>query len=466
MKQKIIYTIICFVLAQCCIWQPFSNKAMGATVNETEALAIADLWYAMELNSGYLSIDPAEKEECLRNIPLHTIQYFIAEDQLLDYIPPDLPVLAYVITYYPNGYVIIPGDDRILPVIAFDVVSEFRWDHPELNFMRHYLNTRIPAYWENLGIDTHPGWEQLRSKIHESLEKVKFDEPTDDRSVYLLWETALWGQGTYYNETVIANNGGTAGIPTGCTATAMAIKMRFHSWPVTGNSSHSYNDVWGAVQYSHSVNFGTKTYYWSLMPTSTLTSTNTYVGDLMYHCGVAVDMNYEVGISCAWPSASSMNTYFRYKGSYNIWAPSAYASDMQTSILGGLPVVTSSSAHTVLADGYRDTQSPYFHLNCGWNSAGNGWYDLSTGFPGGDPSIDYSMPFCQPQHYFYVNGSYSGTENGNLKTPYNTIDEGYSATPTNGELWIKGGTYSGTTNTGTFDKAMMIKNYQGTVTIQ
>jgi len=33
-----------------------------------------------------------------------------------------------------------------------------------------------------------------------------------------------------------------------------------------------------------------------------LTEHNSNVANLMYHCGVAVSMNYEVGRSGAWPS--------------------------------------------------------------------------------------------------------------------------------------------------------------------
>lgn len=441
-------------------------NAYSSPVSEDQAISIADTWYAMELNSGYLKIDSAERINRLRDIHLHRIQYMVSPLEIRDYLLTGEVPLVYIISYQPTGFVVVAGEDRILPVIAYDATTEFRWDHPEENFMHHYLSTRVPAYYQYMEETEHPMWSWIIAKSNENPEKVTFDDNSDDRSIYVLWTTPLWHQGTYYNEVVIANNGGTAGIPTGCTATAMAMKMRFHEWPNTGNSSHSYNDMSGSVQYPHSVNYGSQSYSWSLMPMTSLTSINTHVENLMYHCGVAVDMNYEVGGSGAWPSASSMNTYFRYEGAINIWTPTAYATAMQTSIRGGLPVITSSSAHTVLADGYRDTPYPYFHLNCGWNGGSNGWYDLDINFPGGDPAINYSMPYCQPQNYEYVDGSYSGTENGKILTPYNTLTEGYTATPVNGELWIKAGTYSGASNHGTLDKAMDVKVYEGGVVIQ
>jgi len=46
----------------------------------------------------------------------------------------------------------------------------------------------------------------------------------------------------------------------------------------------------------------------------------------------------------------------------------------------------------------------------------------------------------------YVNVYHSGTENGDLDTPYNTIQEGENNVSYNGQLWIKGGAYTGAGN--------------------
>jgi len=440
------------------------GTGFSALVEENEAVAIADLWFAMELNIGYLKINEAERLERFNQLPNRRMFYLVSKDDLLDSPPDEGRVLAFVVKYEPSGFVVVSGEDRIQPVVVFDVRSEFRWDHPERNFLRHFLRKTMESRWENLGIDVHPNWSYLRSRLQEGkgLHEVTF-EPSD-KQIFFLWETAHWDQAPFYNDTVIAHNGNTPGIPTGCTATAMAIKMRFHEWPLTGNSSHGYNDTQGNIQFSHFVNFAAQTYNWANMPTTHLTGPNPDVAALMYHCGVAVDMNYEVGGSGAWPTASSMNTYFRYKTSED--NESGHYTPMIVSIRGGLPVVCSSTAHTVVADGYRDSPYPYFHLNCGWHGDNDGWYDLYTQFPGGDASIDYSCPYSCPQNYIYVEGDWSGSENGSLQEPYNTVSEGESATPTGGHLWIEAGTYTGAGNVPiTFDRAMMVRSYGGTATI-
>ena len=88
-----------------------------------------------------------------------------------------------------------------------------------------------------------------------------------------------------------------------------------------------------------------------------ITTTNNDVADLMYHAGVSVNSNYEVGTTGAWDYQdpivkNSMNSYFRYKGTGHIAAQnsSAHNQPAQTSIRGGLPVVCGSMGHAMVID--------------------------------------------------------------------------------------------------------------------
>jgi hypothetical protein len=184
---------------------------------------------------------------------------------------------------------------------------------------------------------------------------------------------------------------------------------------------------------------------------------------LMYHCGVAADMNYEEGGSGAWPSASAINRYFRYKGT--VQRTSEHVQPMIDCIRGGLPVILSTTSHTVVACGYRQS-SPCFYLNCGWNGNNNGWYNLHQ-IPGeADHTIDRSYPYSCPNNYIYVDGGWTGSENGTIRNPYNTLSEGSSSFPKGGHLWIKAGTYSGVGNAPIiFSKATIIRSYEGTAVI-
>lgn len=519
---------------------PSSNGSYGL-VSEDEAVAIADLWIAMELNSGYLEIGEAERLERLSNLQNRTVLYLVSKDKLRNTPPEKGNVLAYIVKYEPSGFVIVAGSDRIQPIIAFDARSTFKWVGPEYSALRDFIGNMIARRWRRLGRDVHPIWRRLRSKLQKgkALDKVTFEAPKG--TICVEWQTALWDQWRFYNDVVIANNGNTSGIPTGCTATAMAIKFRFHEWPITGNDSHSYDDVWGNVQYSHSVNFGAQTYNWDNMPTTNLTAPNLDVANLMYHCGVAVNMNYEVGGSSGWPghevdSELAIHKFFRYKGTEYIWLlgeklfeiDSTFKAQLdngvvsqdlrqvfvdngyplsqnitvtvkannewviqdidngreyvvafnqgenkmpvysldeskqdepaKASIRGGLPVICGSRSHTMVIDGYRDTQWPFFYVNHGHGGADNAWWDL---FFGSD--IENSWPYCSPENYIYVDANWAGTENGNIQTPFNTFGEGESAVPTQGHLWLKVGTYS--VAPVTIDKAMTIRSYEGTATL-
>jgi hypothetical protein len=400
------------------------------------------------------------------------VRYLVSGDELRADPPERGPVLAYVVEYGRTGFVVVSGDDRIDPVLTFNIEGRFRFDDPERNFMRHYLQKALIGRWDHLRaqvrtgkkVPMHTGWMRLRKRLggNPDFQKATFQGSGGGRGTYVVWDTALWGQGDPYNDTVTAHNGNIQGIPTGCTATAMAIKMRFHEWPPYGNGSHGYSDSNGSVQYSHYVDFSAQTYDWTAMPTGTLDPNSAYpeVSDLMYHCGVAVEMDYEVGGSGAWPSAAATNVYFLYKGTIEMWL--AHDLPAMQSIVGGLPVVMSSAPHTVVACGYRDSPSPYFYLNCGWNGGSNDWYNLDNIPGGGGCPIEMSYPFSAPLLYIYVDFASSGPESGLLQEPYNTVGEGNAAVLSGGELWIRSGLYTGTGNVPiTFKKAMEIKPYGG-----
>ena len=82
-----------------------------------------------------------------------------------------------------------------------------------------------------------------------------------------------------------------------------------------GQGSRQYNcSPFGTL----SANFGATTYQWTSMPDALTSSSTpaqrTAVATLMYHCGVAVNMDYGVGVSLAGSSnvPISMNSFFRF----------------------------------------------------------------------------------------------------------------------------------------------------------
>ncbi len=428
----------------------------------------------MELNSGYLKLSDAEKTDRFTRLANRQVRYLISPDELGAEYPPPSEVLAYIILYERDGFVIVAGDDRIEPILAFSANSKFQWDPPADNFMRCYLHRALPVLWENMPAQVHANWSLLRRKITENRQTVTYDNLA--RAVYVLWHTAEWNQMDNYNDTCEAHNGN-HDVPTGCVATAMAIKMRFHLWPNTGNGSHSYDDTKGWIQYSHNVNFGNQTYNWQSMPDTNVTEPNAEVARIMYHCGVAVDMDYELNGSGTNTllAASALNNYFRYRGTTQLHNDTIarHEAGMMTSIIGMLPVQigywwidgNDTVGHSVLTDGYRDDNANHWHINCGWNGVNNGWYALDI-LPPGTGLIYKSCPYGQPNNWIYIDKNWTGFEYGLIRLPYNTLQEGEAASINGGRLMVKTGTYTGSENVPiTFDNAVAITAFAGDVVV-
>ncbi len=180
----------------------------------------------------------------------------------------------YVFTLGETGFILVSADDVAIPILGYSTTSRFvTKDMPE-NVAAWYedYEREIRTLKQVLGPDNDPapGWEIMENPT---------DLPRIDYAVTPLI-TTTWNQGNPYN----------LQCPT---ATATAQLMKFWNHPATGHGSHSYNHSSAGTL---SANFGATTYDWDNMPVSlSASSTNaqkTAVATLMYHIGVAVQMNY------------------------------------------------------------------------------------------------------------------------------------------------------------------------------
>jgi hypothetical protein len=108
-----------------------------------------------------------------------------------------------------------------------------------------------------------------------------------------------WSQSPWYNNKCPYDSKAGSRCVTGCVATAMAQIMKYWEHPKKGRGSHSYESSYGEL----TADFGNTTYDWANMPNDLgILSSNTQinaVATLMYHCGVAVNMNYGTSASGA-----------------------------------------------------------------------------------------------------------------------------------------------------------------------
>ena len=196
-----------------------------------------------------------------------------------------------------------------------------------------------------------------------------------------------WGQNTPYNDLCPKKSGQRC--VTGCVATAISQIMYVHKYPTKGTGSHSYTGENGV---SASANFGATTYDWNnMLPSYTNgynTTQATAVATLMYHVGVAANMEYDPNGSGAVSSIalSNLATYFDYDAGIQTW-PKDYMKeeDILNAIVADLeighPVYVSGATknqegHAFVCDGMQSTG--YLHINWGWNGMSNGYFALSA----------------------------------------------------------------------------------------
>lgn len=452
-----------------------ASLASAAAVHSGEGARVAQWWLARELNGTWSRVPQSIRNTRLAALDQPQVQAIWKDGQMFrcgNLPAADVEAAAHVVVFPHGGYVVVSGDDRMPPVLAFDGTRPFVWEGDGGAIARVLLGRMLTSWRAAIAggkgvavpLATNPAWTTLRTKL-VALADPRTIPAGDDGgpqplTINIQLATASWSQGGFYNDTLQTHVGNNNGVPVACTATAMAILMRYFEWPATGIGSEGYWDVCNGLNYYHSVALGA-TYDWGSMPVGSLTSVNADVADLMYHCGVMVGMDYEVGGSGAWPSATVMNGNFRYRGTWDI--TSGHEAHIIACIKARVPVVLSSHTHTMVCDGYRDTSAPaYYHINAGHDGGSDGWYSLTT-LPATDTTIDASYPYSTPNNFAYADVGHSGSENGDLDSPYNTVGEGVSGVTSGGHLWLKGGTYTGAI---TIDKAMTLRAYDGNAVLQ
>jgi len=297
----------------------------------------------------------------------------------------------YVFNAETDGFVIVAGDDNVIPILGYSHEGSFhpnnippnmqKWLESYKTEIRYAIENNITATEE---IQTE--WQELKADFF-----VKTS--TKSLAVSPLVNTK-WGQGNPYNAQCPGSGNNKA--VTGCVATAMAQIMKYWNYPAQGTGSHSYRSQnYGQL----SANFGNTTYQWSLMPVPSTTSSNSAVATLMYHCGVSVDMNYgpqESGayvISAASPlthcAEYALKTYFGYKNSLrgiqrNNYTETQWINLLKTELNAARPVLYvgygDEGGHAFVCDGYDNNN--YFHFNWGWRGTSDGYFYVSALNPG------------------------------------------------------------------------------------
>ncbi len=342
-----------------------------------------------------------------RTVPLNTAKltgYHFLQQKLGSDVVPDVNslileytsrgstgVFGYYVFNVSHGFVMVSGEDAIMPILAYSTTRNFNSGHlpPSVSaYIGSYQNQAEFVVTRNISAspEVSAKWNTIINNIPETRARTTVVAP-------LLSST--WNQNPYYNDSCPYDGASSSLCVTGCVATATSQVMRFWNWPNTGTGTHSYTaGIYGTL----SANFGATSYNWSAMPLN-VTSPNAAVAQLLYHVGIAVDMSYgpaSTGGSGAYVVSSwsggtncaeyALKTYFNYSTALQglrrwDYSDAAWIALIKADLDLGHPIVYAGSGsaggHCWVVDGYDISNN--LHCNWGWAGAGpDGYYSMNA----------------------------------------------------------------------------------------
>ncbi len=288
-----------------------------------------------------------------------------------------------------NGFVVIAGDDRVKPILAYSTTGSFNPNDVAdgFEFTLNSFSHEIQYIREN----NIEATADIKAEWKSVLENGSIKQGRKSRSVVGPLCPTIWNQNWPYNSQCPEDEEGSGGrVYAGCVATAMGQVMKYWNWPAQGTGSHTYNPEGYEQQ---TANFGETEYHFELMPND-LDSLSTeedyfYIAQFLHHCGISVDMQYSGHGSGAYSQdvVTALNNYFKYScddmETLSFWGFNFYTIEQWTQMLKdggldeGMPLYYSGSddngagGHAFVCDGYDEND--YFHFNWGWSGRDDAW---------------------------------------------------------------------------------------------
>ena len=356
---------------------------------------LLSLTVALTLAAGERSVEQAAREaaQFINSTPqLHNRHSAPAEaaDMQLAYTGAILgqAAPAYYIFNSPDNEstVVISADDCTPAVLGYTETGDFdiQTANPSLRWWLNRYSRQLAAIAATDGIQASSPAETY-TPIAPLLGNIEYDQEKP------------------YNN--LCPLDGTHRSMTGCVATAAAQIMRKWKYPAQGTGSHSYKS--NEINKTVSADFNVP-YDWDNMLESYADSYNatqaSAVATLMFHCGVACDMDYtyEYGSGAYTDDmAAGLKKYFGYNVSKFVtqmsardygaanFTPAEYAVStsqilnyVYADLEEGRPVILGGNdtygegGHEFVCDG-RDSQGR-LHINWGWSGDGNGYFAITA----------------------------------------------------------------------------------------
>lgn len=294
----------------------------------------------------------------------------------------------YVFNNPDGGWVIIAADDRVTPILGYSDKGKFTVDDMPDN-VSWWMDgvARVIDNVRDMDLAASGDVRKAWSKVEDMLLTTAKNAKTIP--------SALWDQLEPYNDLCPVVAGENMRAVTGCVATAMAIVMRHNNWPAKGTGIIPGYRTNSTDTYIPSDPVENHTYDWSAMPLTDgkkaesrwTQAQKRQVAQLMYDCGVSVEMDYMYEGSSASSDyiSRALKTYFSYSDKTMEVFRASYTEDEWLSIIhseidaGRLVLYCGNGdagGHAFVCDGYK-TDEKKLSINWGWGGEFNGFFALN-----------------------------------------------------------------------------------------
>ncbi|HKK63325.1 MAG TPA: thiol protease/hemagglutinin PrtT, partial [Bacteroidales bacterium] len=365
-----------------------SNLLYSSSIDVVTAKKVAENFY-----QSVISVNNPK----LKSRQVKQLTFSLAKQQYSNIVlKSDTFPLYYIFNINDNdGWIIIAADNAVTPVLGYSLSGNYDSNRQEppafVAWMKHY-ERQISYVQQNSGQFTNSPNEEWKEYLAGNFLK----STVATKSVNPLLESN-WDQGCDYNEYCPDDIDGPCDHAlAGCVAVPMAQVMHYWEYPESCEEIPGYTPP----NYFLGIdNIPPTTYNWEDMPSI---SSNA-VAKLIYHCGVALQMNYGPQSSSAYfeDIAPALKTYFKYTSNIQTLSRADYddsdwANLIKDELDNGRPVLYSghnsdySIGHVFTCDGYSESK---FHINWGWGGSKNGYFSINNLVPDG-LEYDYGQKIC------------------------------------------------------------------------
>ncbi len=274
-----------------------------------------------------------------------------------------------------GGFVIVAADTRVRTILGYSFNGGFDEKNIPVN-MREWLE----EYSSQIAY-------AIKQLPETATAPVVTRGASVDPVVGPLLGNIMYHQEAPYNN-LCPMDGDTRSL-TGCVATAMTQVMRYYQHPEQGVGTKTYTTE--TLHFVLSVDFSATTYDWANMLESYNASATdpqkTAVATLMYHAGVAAEMDYTKNWSgaSAGKGALALYQHFNYDIGVNVAWRHYYSEEewlqlIKTELNATRPVIMSgrgsAGGHAFVCDGYATND--FVHINWGWGGWKDGYFQISA----------------------------------------------------------------------------------------